>query len=92
MFFLASHGYGVIAHDRCGHGRSSQRWQGNEMDTYADDPAELVARPRKHSTSWRSCSRRAPAQSEPPSPVTHSPWLAGALAAIRFHPEVKAGM
>src|SRR6266481_6167124 len=44
MFFLASHGYRVIAHDRRGHGRSSQPWQGNDMDTYADDVAELVAK------------------------------------------------
>lgn len=43
MFFLASKGYRVIAHDRRGHGRSSQPWQGNDMDTYADDLAELVA-------------------------------------------------
>ena len=42
MFFLASHGYRCIAHDRRGHGRSSQPWQGNEMNTYADDLAELV--------------------------------------------------
>jgi non-heme chloroperoxidase len=42
MFFLASHGYRVIAHDRRGHGRSSQPWQGNDMDTYADDLAALV--------------------------------------------------
>ena len=42
MFFLASRGYRVIAHDRRGHGRSSQPWQGNDMDTYADDLAELV--------------------------------------------------
>src|SRR5438477_4604634 len=42
MFFLASHGYRRIAHDRRGHGRSSQPWQGNDMDTYADDLAELV--------------------------------------------------
>jgi non-heme chloroperoxidase len=41
MFFLASKGYRVIAHDRRGHGRSSQPWQGNDMDTYADDLAEL---------------------------------------------------
>jgi non-heme chloroperoxidase len=41
MVFLASHGYRVIAHDRRGHGRSSQPWDGNEMDTYADDLAEL---------------------------------------------------
>lgn len=42
MFFLASHGYRCIAHDRRGHGRSSQPWTGNDMDTYADDLAELV--------------------------------------------------
>jgi non-heme chloroperoxidase len=41
MFFLASHGYRCIAHDRRGHGRSSQPWNGNDMDTYADDLAEL---------------------------------------------------
>ncbi|HEY9658101.1 MAG TPA: alpha/beta hydrolase [Allocoleopsis sp.] len=41
MFFLASHGYRCIAHDRRGHGRSSQPWNGNEMDTYADDLATL---------------------------------------------------
>lgn len=41
MFFLASHGYRCIAHDRRGHGRSSQPWHGNEMYTYADDLAEL---------------------------------------------------
>jgi len=43
MFFLASHGYRCIAHDRRGHGRSSQPWQGNDMDTYADDLSALVA-------------------------------------------------
>src|SRR5476649_1524311 len=43
MFFLASRGYRCIAHDRRGHGRSSQPWNGNDMDTYADDLAELVA-------------------------------------------------
>jgi non-heme chloroperoxidase len=42
MFFLASRGYRCIAHDRRGHGRSSQPWQGNDMDTYADDLAQLV--------------------------------------------------
>ncbi len=42
MLFLASQGYRVIAHDRRGHGRSSQPWQGNDMDTYADDLAELT--------------------------------------------------
>jgi non-heme chloroperoxidase len=42
MFFLASNGYRCIAHDRRGHGRSSQPWDGNEMDTYADDLAHLI--------------------------------------------------
>jgi non-heme chloroperoxidase len=42
MAFLSSHGYRTIAHDRRGHGRSSQPWNGNEMDTYADDLAALV--------------------------------------------------
>ena len=42
MFFLAMHGYRVIAYDRRGHGRSSQPWHGNDMDSYADDLAELV--------------------------------------------------
>ena len=42
MVFLASRGYRCIAHDRRGHGRSSQPWNGNEMDTYADDLAKLV--------------------------------------------------
>jgi len=42
MFFLAERGYRCIAHDRRGHGRSSQPWTGNDMDTYADDLAELV--------------------------------------------------
>jgi non-heme chloroperoxidase len=41
MLFLASHGYRCIAHDRRGHGRSSQPWNGNEMDTYSDDLEEL---------------------------------------------------
>ena len=41
MFFLASRGYRCIAHDRRGHGRSSQPWDGNDMDTYGDDLAEL---------------------------------------------------
>lgn len=42
MMFLASRGYRCIAHDRRGHGRSSQPWNGNDMDTYADDLAALV--------------------------------------------------
>jgi len=42
MLFLASHGYRCIAHDRRGHGRSGQPWDGNDMDTYADDLATLT--------------------------------------------------
>jgi len=42
MFFLASRGYRCIAHDRRGHGRSGQPWNGNDLDTYADDLADLV--------------------------------------------------
>ena len=42
MFYLASRGYRCIAHDRRGHGRSSQPWQGNDMDTYAEDLMTLV--------------------------------------------------
>ena len=42
MFYLASRGYRCIAHDRRGHGRSGQPWTGNDMNTYADDLAELV--------------------------------------------------
>jgi len=41
MLFLAQYGYRVIAHDRRGHGRSGQTWTGNDMDTFADDLAEL---------------------------------------------------
>ena len=44
MFYLASRGYRCIAHDRRGHGRSSQPWNGNDLDTYADDLAELMAK------------------------------------------------
>jgi non-heme chloroperoxidase len=42
LLFMASNGYRVIAHDRRGHGRSSQSWHGNELDTYADDLAALI--------------------------------------------------
>ncbi|MDY0746891.1 alpha/beta hydrolase [Paucibacter sp. R3-3] len=43
MMFLGHRGYRVIAHDRRGHGRSDQSWQGNDMDTYADDLAALLS-------------------------------------------------
>ncbi len=42
MLFLGQHGYRVVAHDRRSHGRSDQTWDGNNMDTYADDLAELI--------------------------------------------------
>jgi non-heme chloroperoxidase len=42
MVYLASRGYRCIAHDRRGHGRSSQPWNGNEMDTFADDLSALI--------------------------------------------------
>src|SRR5690348_5999899 len=42
LLFLASHGYRAIAHDRRGHGRSSQPWDGNDMNHYADDLAALI--------------------------------------------------
>lgn len=42
MVFLANHGYRCIAHDRRGHGRSSQPWSGNDMDRYAEDLSELI--------------------------------------------------
>jgi non-heme chloroperoxidase len=42
LYFMAAHGFRAIAHDRRGHGRSTQTWNGNDMDTYADDLASLV--------------------------------------------------
>src|SRR5205085_2308482 len=42
MMFLAQNGFRVVAHDRRGHGRSSQAWSGNDMDGYADDLAALI--------------------------------------------------
>lgn len=44
MLFFGQQGYRVIAHDRRGHGRSTQTWDGNDMDTYADDLAQLTER------------------------------------------------
>ena len=69
MFFLASRGYRCIAHDRRGHGRSSQPWNGNDLDTYADDLAELVdaARPEgRHPCRPFHRRRRGRALHRPP--------------------------
>jgi non-heme chloroperoxidase len=44
MLFFGQHGYRVVAHDRCSHGRSDQTWDGNNMDQFADDLAELIIR------------------------------------------------
>jgi non-heme chloroperoxidase len=64
MVFLGERGYRVIAHDRRGHGRSSQTWDGNDMDTYADDLAALFealdlrdAILVGHSTGGGECAR-----------------------------------
>lgn len=48
MLFLASHGFRCIAHDRRGHGRSSQPWSGNDMDTYANDQEAFIVAPGQH--------------------------------------------
>ncbi len=51
MAYLATNGYRCIAHDRRGHGRSSQPWTGNDMDTYADDLADLIETLGLHDTT-----------------------------------------
>ena len=83
---LADNGYRTIAHDRRGHGRSSQPWNGNEMDTYARDLAELVdhstcatssssgTRPvvAKSSGTRRSMARAVSRRSSPPAQCRRS--------------------
>jgi non-heme chloroperoxidase len=61
MVFLADRGYRCIAHDRRGYGRSSQRWGGNDVDTYADDLAALVEE-LISTMPFTSGTRRAPAR------------------------------
>ena len=65
MIFLASRGYRCIAHDRRGHGRSSQPWNGNDLDTYADDLAALDRDPgsqgRGPSSGIRPVAEKSPA-------------------------------
>ena len=69
MLFFGQRGYRVIAHDRRGHGRSSQTWDGNEMDTYADDLAALFEtldlKERHHGRAFHR-RRRGRALSRPP--------------------------
>jgi non-heme chloroperoxidase len=67
MLFFLKHGYRVIAHDRRGHGRSTQTGEGHEMDHYADDLAALRpsrssgCRPRRAFHRWRrSCALHRP--------------------------------
>jgi alpha-beta hydrolase superfamily lysophospholipase len=69
MMFLASNGYRCIAHDRRGHGRSSQPWGGNDMDTYADDLSELIEK-LDLKGAVLSASPRAAAKSPAISAVT----------------------
>jgi non-heme chloroperoxidase len=85
MLFLASNGYRSIAHDRRGRGRSSQPWNGNEMDTYADD-LEVARYVGRHGT--KRMSKAALISAVPPlmlktaanpgglpsQPTTSSPW------------------
>ena len=58
MLHLAANGFRCIAHDRRGHGRSSQPWDGNQMDTYADDLAQLFNQVRHGSTPSARLRRR----------------------------------
>ena len=60
MLFFGQRGYRVIAHDRRGHGRSTQTWDGNDMDTYADDLAVLIrsARSKERDYGWAFDRRR----------------------------------
>jgi alpha-beta hydrolase superfamily lysophospholipase len=71
MVFLASNGYRCIAHDRRGHGRSSQPWNGNDMDTYADDLSELIETLDLNGALWsatRPAAERSPATSGATAP------------------------
>ena len=58
MLFMGQNGYRVIAHDRRSHGRSSQTWDGNNMDTYADDLATLMAQAGTGRQTSTASSRR----------------------------------
>jgi alpha-beta hydrolase superfamily lysophospholipase len=70
MMFFLNHGYRVIAHDRRGHGRSSQPGEGHDMDHYADDQAALTAHLDLKDAIHTSAIRPAAAKSCIPSRVT----------------------
>ena len=72
LVFVATNGFRAVAHDRRGHGRSSQPWDGNDMDTYADDLAELIERSTCATSSW-SVIPPAAARSPATSAVTAPP-------------------
>src|SRR5690606_18572320 len=70
MLFLAANGYRVVAHDRRGHGRSSQPWDGNDMDHYADDLASVIAAPALRGARP---GRHRPPPPPPPAPPRPPP-------------------
>ena len=69
MFFLAANGFRCIAADRRGHGRSSQPWGGNDIDTYADDLATLTGAALLLSTAAFAATAVAPPATEDQSTV-----------------------
>ena len=83
MMFLASNGYRCIAHDRRGHGRSSQPWNGNEMDTYADDQiAPTAAAALRSSKSIEHATLKIYAGAPHGLPATHKDQLNADLLAF----------
>ena len=77
MLFLAQKGFRVVAHDRRGHGRSSQPWSGNDMDGYADDLAAVIeaAFTKRLSVAWPVRRRMSRGSRRPPG--TSSPSFTG---------------
>ena len=72
MWFWPSNGYRGVAHDRRGHGRSSQPWDGNDMDTYADDLAAVIERSTCATSCWSAtppAAARSPATSAATAPT-----------------------
>ena len=77
MLFLAANGFRVIAHDRRGHGRSSQTWTGNDMDTYADDLARLIGALDLRGLAWSGsppAAARWPGTSAGTAPAGSRRW------------------